>query len=89
MEALNMNQMIKIHSMAQSFTRQELCFDDAGISGRGTCNCPDCSWPPVAQCSLFSSYTEDWSNDLENSALITGINYILRYIHTENLCFKL
>jgi len=25
--------------------------------------------------------TEDWSNDAENSALITGINCILQYIH--------
>ncbi len=24
--------------------------------------------------------TEDWGNDAENSALITGINYILKYI---------
>ncbi len=24
--------------------------------------------------------TEDWSNDAENSALITEINYILKYI---------
>ncbi len=24
--------------------------------------------------------TEDWSNDAENSALITGINYIIKYI---------
>ncbi len=24
--------------------------------------------------------TEDWSNDAENVALITGINYILKYI---------
>jgi len=24
--------------------------------------------------------TEDWSNDAENSALITGINYIFKYI---------
>ncbi len=24
--------------------------------------------------------TEDWSNDAENSALITAINYILKYI---------
>ncbi len=24
--------------------------------------------------------TEDWSNDAENTALITGINYILQYI---------
>jgi len=25
--------------------------------------------------------TEDWSNDAENSALITGINYILKYLN--------
>jgi len=32
--------------------------------------------------------TEDWSNDAENSALITGINYILKRIQIENLhCF--
>ncbi len=24
--------------------------------------------------------TDDWSNDAENSALITGINYILQYM---------
>jgi len=24
--------------------------------------------------------TEDWSNDAENTALITGINYILKHI---------
>jgi len=24
--------------------------------------------------------TEDWSNDAENSALITGINHIFKYI---------
>jgi len=29
--------------------------------------------------------TEDWSNDAENSALITGINYALLYIHIENI----
>ncbi len=29
----------------------------------------------------ISCDTEDWSNDAENSALITGINYILQYIH--------
>ncbi len=29
------------------------------------------------------SCTEDWSNDAENSALITGINYILKYIKIE------
>ncbi len=29
--------------------------------------------------------TEDWSNNAENSALITEINYILKYIQTENI----
>ncbi len=29
--------------------------------------------------------TEDWSNDAENTVLITGINYILKYIQTEKL----
>ncbi len=33
--------------------------------------------------------TEDWSNYDENSALITGINYILKYIQIENSYFKL
>jgi len=33
--------------------------------------------------------TEDWSNDAENSALITGINYILKYIQIENSYLKL
>ncbi len=28
-----------------------------------------------------SCETEDWSNDAENLALITGINYILKYIY--------
>ncbi len=28
--------------------------------------------------------TEDWSNDAENSALITRINYILQYIQVQN-----
>ncbi len=28
--------------------------------------------------------TEDWSNDAENSTLITGINYILKYIQLDN-----
>ncbi len=31
--------------------------------------------------------TEDWSNDAENTALITGINYILTYIKIENIIF--
>ncbi len=33
--------------------------------------------------------TEDWSNDAENSALITGMNYILKYVQIENSCFTL
>ncbi len=36
-----------------------------------------------------SGDTEDWSNDAENSALITAINYILKYILIENRYFKL
>ncbi len=30
---------------------------------------------------------EDWSNDAENSALITEINYILKYNQIESSCF--
>ncbi len=33
--------------------------------------------------------TEDWSNDAENTALITAINYILQYILTENRYFNI
>ncbi len=33
--------------------------------------------------------TEDRSNDAENSALHTAINYILKYIKMENSSFKL
>ncbi len=33
--------------------------------------------------------TEQWSNDAENAALITTINYILKYIHIEKRYFKL
>ncbi len=33
--------------------------------------------------------TEDLSNDAENTALITGIDYILKYIQIENSYFKL
>ncbi len=29
--------------------------------------------------------TEDWSNDAENPALITGINYILKYIKIKKM----
>ncbi len=32
---------------------------------------------------------EDWSNDDENTAFITGINYTLQYIQIENSHFKL
>jgi len=33
--------------------------------------------------------TEDWSNDVENSALITGINDILKDITLDYSSFKL
>ncbi len=33
--------------------------------------------------------TEHWSNDAENTDLITEINYTLTYIHTENSYFTL
>ncbi len=33
--------------------------------------------------------TEDWSNDAENTALITEINDSLKYIQIENSYFKL
>ncbi len=33
--------------------------------------------------------TEDWSNDAENTDLISEINYILQYILMENSYFKL
>jgi len=36
-----------------------------------------------------SCVTEDWSNDDENSALVTEINYTLLYIQIENHYFKL
>ncbi len=32
--------------------------------------------------------TEDWNNDATNSALITGIKYILNYIQIESSYFK-
>ncbi len=37
---------------------------------------------------LKDHVTEDWSNDAENSVLITGINYILKYIQIESSYFK-
>ena len=43
----------------------------------------------VRMISEGSCDTEDWSNDAENSALITGINYTLLYIHIENSWFTL
>ncbi len=43
----------------------------------------------IRMISEGSCDTEDWSNDAENSALITGINYILQYINIENSYFKL
>ncbi len=39
--------------------------------------------------SEVSCDTEDWSNDAENSALITGINYILINIQIKISYFKL
>jgi len=33
--------------------------------------------------------TDDWSNDAENSALITGVNYFLKYITIENIYFTI
>jgi len=33
--------------------------------------------------------TEDWRNDAENSALVTEINYDLKYIKIEKHYFKL
>ncbi len=38
--------------------------------------------------SEASCDTEDWSNDAENTALITEIRFLL-YIHMENSYFKL
>ena len=42
----------------------------------------------IRMISEGSCDTEDWSNDAENSALITGINYSLKYIQIENSYFK-
>ncbi len=43
----------------------------------------------IRKISEGSCDTEDWSDDAENSALITGINDILYYIKIENSSFKL
>ncbi len=39
----------------------------------------------IRMISEGSCDTEDWRNDTENSALITGVNYILKYITVEKL----
>ncbi len=46
-------------------------------------------FPKKQMISEGSCHTENWSNYAENSALITGINYILQYIQIENANFKL
>ncbi len=38
------------------------------------------------QISILEWFLKDWSNDAEN--LITGINYILKYIQMESSYFK-
>ncbi len=43
----------------------------------------------IRMISEGSCDTEDWSNDTENSDLITGINYIFKYIQIENSYLKL
>ncbi len=42
----------------------------------------------IRMISEGSCDTEDWSNDAENSALITAINYIFNYIKIENVILK-
>ncbi len=39
--------------------------------------------------SEASCDSQDWSNDAEKSALITGAHYIVIYIQKENSYFKL
>ncbi len=43
----------------------------------------------IRMISEESCETEDWSNDAENTALITEINYILQNAEIENSYFKL
>ncbi len=38
----------------------------------------------ISELFLKDHVTQDWRNDAENPALITGINYILQYIQTES-----
>ncbi len=50
-----------------------------------------CSWAAnqhIRMISEGSCDTEDWSNDAENTALITEINYSLKYIQVENSYLK-
>ncbi len=42
----------------------------------------------IRMISEGSCDTEDWSNDAENSALKSGINYMLTYIEIESRYFK-
>ncbi len=47
------------------------------------------SWAAYYYDFWRSCDTEDCSNDAENTALITEINYSLTHIHIENSCFTL
>ncbi len=42
----------------------------------------------IRMISEGSCETEDWRNDAENLALITGINYIIKYIQIESSFLK-
>ncbi len=58
-----------------------------GYCYKYTCVTYDCFCAPGSHIRMISEEscdTEDWSNNAENSALITEINYILQYILTEN-----
>ncbi len=43
------------------------------------------SWAGNKYIRMISEGSCDWSNDAENSALITEINYILKYIQIKQL----
>ncbi len=45
-------------------------------------------WAANQHIRMISEGSCNWSNDAENSALITEINYILKYIQIENSYFK-
>ncbi len=50
--------------------------------------CKYVSWAANQHIRIISECdTEDWSNDVENSSLITGINDILKYIQIEKQLF--